>query len=138
MYEKDGEQYFVVDAHTHFWNASPENRNRLGEGFIACFYDYHRNLSPEEYVWPKEKYDRYSEEDMMHDLFEIGYDDMAILQPTYLRTSSPAGSTRSSRTPSSPRITRASSSSTARSTRATASADWTSCAARRRSTPSRA
>ena len=23
-----------------------------GEGFIACFYDYHRNLSPEERVWP--------------------------------------------------------------------------------------
>jgi uncharacterized protein len=37
MYEKDGEQYFVVDGHTHFWNASPENRNELGEGFIACF-----------------------------------------------------------------------------------------------------
>src|SRR3712207_7061770 len=43
------------------------------EGFIACFYDYHRNLSPEEYVWPKEKYDRYSEQDLIHDLFEIGY-----------------------------------------------------------------
>jgi hypothetical protein len=91
MYEKDGEQYFVVDGHTHFWNASPENRNRLGEGFIACFYDYHRNLSPEEYVWPKEKYDRYSEEDMIHDLFEIGYDDIAILQPTYLKDFFPGG-----------------------------------------------
>src|SRR5919107_5307175 len=80
MYEKDGEQYFVVDSHTHFWNAAADNRNKWGEGFIACFYDYHRNLSPEEYVWPKEKYDRYSEEDMVHDLFEIGYDDMAIMQ----------------------------------------------------------
>jgi uncharacterized protein len=91
MYEKDGEQYFIVDEHTHFWNASPENRNRLGEGFIACFYDYHRNLSPEEYVWPKEKYDRYSEEDMIHDLFEIGYVDMGILQPTYLKDFFPGG-----------------------------------------------
>ena len=91
MYEKDGEQYYIVDGHTHFWDARPENRNKWGEGFIACFYDYHRNLSPEEYVWPKEKYDRYSEEDMIHDLFEIGYDDIAIMQPTYLREFFPGG-----------------------------------------------
>src|SRR5215213_5258890 len=91
MYEKDGEQYFIVDGHTHFWNASPENRNKWGEGFIACFYDYHRNLSPEEYVWPKEKYDRYSEQDMIHDLFEIGYVDRAIMQPTYLKDFFPGG-----------------------------------------------
>ena len=25
MYEKDGEKYFVVDAHTHYWNAAPDN-----------------------------------------------------------------------------------------------------------------
>jgi uncharacterized protein len=91
MYEKDGRQYFVVDGHTHFWDARPENRNKYGEGFIACFYDYHRNLSPEEYVWPKEKYDRYSEEDMIHDLFEIGYVDKAIMQPTYLKDFFPGG-----------------------------------------------
>jgi predicted TIM-barrel fold metal-dependent hydrolase len=91
MYEKDGEQYYIVDGHTHFWDARPENRNKWGEGFIACFYDYHRNLSPEEYVWPKEKYDKYTEEDIMHDLFEIGYDDKAILQPTYLTDFFPGG-----------------------------------------------
>ena len=91
MYEKDGRQYFVVDGHTHFWDARPENRNKYGEGFIACFYDYHRNLSPEEYVWDKEKYDRYSEEDLIHDLFEIGYVDKAIFQPTYLREFFPGG-----------------------------------------------
>jgi predicted TIM-barrel fold metal-dependent hydrolase len=91
MYEKDGRQYFVVDGHTHFWDARPENRNKYGEGFIACFYDYHRNLSPEEYVWPKEKYDRYSEQDLMHDLFEIGYVDKAIFQPTYLKDFFPGG-----------------------------------------------
>jgi phosphatidylserine decarboxylase len=51
MYEKDGERYFVVDGHTHFWDASEENtKNKYGEGFIRCFYDYHRNLSPVEYV----------------------------------------------------------------------------------------
>jgi hypothetical protein len=25
VYEKDGERYFVVDGHTHFWDASPAN-----------------------------------------------------------------------------------------------------------------
>jgi uncharacterized protein len=91
MYEKDGRRYFVVDGHVHFWDARPENRNKYGEGFIACFYDYHRNLSPEEFVWAKEKYDRYSEEDMIHDLFEIGYADIAIMQPTYLTDFFPGG-----------------------------------------------
>jgi predicted TIM-barrel fold metal-dependent hydrolase len=86
MYEKDGEKYFVVDGHTHFWDASPENwRNKYGEGWIKCFYDYHRNLSPEEYVWPFEKYCKYSEQDLMHDLFEIGYVDVAVFLPTYLK-----------------------------------------------------
>jgi predicted TIM-barrel fold metal-dependent hydrolase len=85
MYEKDGEKYFVVDGHVHLWDASPENwRNKYGEGFIKCFYDYHRNLSPEEYVWPFEKYCKYSEDDLMHDLFETGYVDVAIILPTYL------------------------------------------------------
>jgi hypothetical protein len=85
MYEKDGEQYFIVDAHIAFWDARPENRNRLGEGFIKCFYDYHRNLGPEEYLWPfEEKFVKYTEEDLMHDLFEAGYVDHAIFQPVYL------------------------------------------------------
>jgi predicted TIM-barrel fold metal-dependent hydrolase len=85
MYEKDGEKYFVVDGHVHFWDASPENwRNEYGEGFIKCFYDYHRNLSPEEYVWPFDKYCKYTEEDLMKDLFEDGYVDVAIFLPTYL------------------------------------------------------
>jgi predicted TIM-barrel fold metal-dependent hydrolase len=86
MYTKDGNSYFVVDGHTHFWDGSPANQiNRYGEGFIKCFYDYHANLSPEEYKWPLDHFERYSEEDMIHDLFEIGYDDIAILQSTYLK-----------------------------------------------------
>jgi predicted TIM-barrel fold metal-dependent hydrolase len=81
----NGEQYFVVDGHVHFWDASPENwANKYGEGFINCFYDYHRNLSPEEWVWPIEKFRKYSEEDLMHDLFDEGYVDVAIFLPTYL------------------------------------------------------
>jgi uncharacterized protein len=85
MYERDGEKYFVVDGHMHFWDASPENtKNKYGEGWIKCFYDYHANLSPQEYVWPFEKYRKYSEADLMKDLFEDGYVDVAIFLPTYL------------------------------------------------------
>jgi uncharacterized protein len=85
MYENDGTKYFIVDGHIHLWDASPENQaNAYGEGFIKCFYDYHRALSPPEYVWPLEKYQKYTEEDLMHDLFEEGYVDIGIFQPTYL------------------------------------------------------
>ncbi len=86
MYSKDGNSFFIVDGHTHFWDGSPANQiNRFGEGFIKCFYDYHSNLSPEEYKWPLEHFERYSEEDMIHDLFEVGYADIALLQSTYLK-----------------------------------------------------
>ena len=85
MYRHNGDSYFVVDGHIHDWDASPENTsNKYGEGFIKCFYDYHRNLSPEDYVWPLEKFRRYGEDALMHDLFEDGYIDVGIFQPTYL------------------------------------------------------
>ena len=85
MYEKDGEKYFVVDGHIHFWDGSPENQKNIhGKQFIDCFYGYHSALSPEEYLWPQDKFEKYSEEDIMHDLFEIGYVDVGIFQPTYL------------------------------------------------------
>ncbi|MCQ8186946.1 amidohydrolase family protein [Streptomyces rugosispiralis] len=85
MYTKDGVDYFVVDGHIHFWDGSEENTaNKYGEGFIRCFHDYQRNLSPAEWVWPLEKFRKYSEQDLMHDLFETGYVDVAIFQPTYL------------------------------------------------------
>ena len=81
----NGEEIFVIDGHTHLWDASPANhKNRHGKEFIDCFYDYHRNLSPADYVWPKEKFERYPLETMVQDLFVDGYDDMAIFQPTYL------------------------------------------------------
>ena len=85
MYEKDGEKYYIIDGHIHWWDASPENQsNKYGKGFIECFYGYHSALSPEEYLWPLDKYQKYSEETLMHDLFEVGYVDKAIFQPTYL------------------------------------------------------
>ena len=81
----NGEEIFVIDGHTHLWDGSPANhKNRHGKEFIDCFYDYHRNLSPADYLWPKEKFEKYPLETMVQDLFVDGYDDMAIFQPTYL------------------------------------------------------
>ncbi len=79
-----GEEIFVIDCHSHLWDASPANQlNKYGRGWIDCFYAYHKNLSPD-YVWPLEKYEKYTPEDMVHDQFVKGYVDLAFLQPTYL------------------------------------------------------
>jgi predicted TIM-barrel fold metal-dependent hydrolase len=86
MYVTDsGKEIFILDAHTHLWNASPENQlNRNGRGWIDCFYAYHKNLSPSDQVWSLEHYEKYSLGDMAKDLFVDGYVDMCVLQPTYL------------------------------------------------------
>ncbi|MCW2575424.1 MAG: amidohydrolase 2, partial [Modestobacter sp.] len=69
MYTKDGEKYFIVDAHIALWDARPENQlNVHGKQFIDCFYDYHRNLSPESEVWPYEEYLYQGGERLMKDL----------------------------------------------------------------------
>ena len=82
----DGEEVFILDCHTHLWDASPANqRNKYGRGWIDCFYAYHKNLSPAEYVWPLEKYEKYGADTMVQDEFVKGYVDLAILQPTYLK-----------------------------------------------------
>lgn len=81
----DGKEIFVVDAHTHFWDGSPENqRNIHGKQFIDCFYGYHSALSPAEERWEKSKFEKYSVDDVYQDLFVDGPDDMAILQTTVL------------------------------------------------------
>jgi predicted TIM-barrel fold metal-dependent hydrolase len=85
MYTKDGESYFIVDAHVALWDARPENQRTIhGKQFIDCFYDYHRNLSPESEVWTYEDYLYQGGERLMKDLFEDGYVDHAIFQPAYL------------------------------------------------------
>src|SRR6218665_3529111 len=82
---KSGEDIFIIDGHVHLWDGSKANlKNVHGQQFIDCFYAYHSNLSPKEYLWPKEKFDNYGPEVMYDDLFVKGYDDMAICQPTYL------------------------------------------------------
>ncbi|HEU0101110.1 MAG TPA: amidohydrolase family protein [Mycobacteriales bacterium] len=89
MYEKDGEKYFVVDSHMHFWDASPENwvpgQENYAKGWIDCFHAY-QSLGPTETHWSIEHFQKYSEQDLMKDVFEDGHVDVAIFQPTYLRS----------------------------------------------------
>jgi predicted TIM-barrel fold metal-dependent hydrolase len=85
MYTKDGEKYFILDAHVALWDARPENqRNLHGKQFIDCFYDYHRNLSPASELWSYEEYLYQGGDRLMHDLFDVGYVDHAIFQPARL------------------------------------------------------
>ena len=88
MYEKDGEKYFVLDTHLHFWDASPDNwvqgAEQYAKGWIECFHAY-MGLGPPETHWPLEKFQKYSEEDFEKDVFREGHVDMAIFQPTYLK-----------------------------------------------------
>ena len=122
MYEKNGEKYFIVDGHMHFWDARPENRQQsTAKGFIACFYDYHRNLVPEEYVWPKEKYDKYSEEDIDPGPLRGRLRRQGDLPADVPDGLLPGGFNTTEQDAEMLRSTRASSSSTAPSTRATAS-----------------
>jgi uncharacterized protein len=87
VYEKDGEKYFIVDSHMHFWDAAPQNwvpgHEQYAKGWIECFHAY-QGLGPAEHVWPIEHFQRYSEDDLMKDVFEDGHVDVAIFQPTYL------------------------------------------------------
>jgi uncharacterized protein len=88
MYEKDGEKYFVVDGHTHFWDASPENwvpgQEQFAKGWIECFHAY-QGLGPPATHWSIEQFQKYSEDMMMRDVFDEGHVDVAIFQPTYLK-----------------------------------------------------
>ena len=88
MYEKSGEKYYIVDAHLHFWDASPANwvpgQEKYAKGWIECFHAY-QGLGPSDTHWPLEKFQKYSEEDFVKDVFEEGYVDVGVLQSTYLK-----------------------------------------------------
>lgn len=86
MYKKDGESYFIVDAHVALWDARPENqRNIHGKQFIDCFYDYHQNLSPAAEKWSYEDYLYQGSERFMRDVFADDIVDHAIFQPARLQ-----------------------------------------------------
>ena len=88
MYEHEGEKYFVLDTHTHFWDASPENwvpgAEEYAKGWIECFHAY-QGLGPPETHWTIEDFQKYSPERFEKDMFEDGYVDVAVFQPTYLK-----------------------------------------------------
>ena len=88
MYEHNGEKYFIVDSHMHYWNAAPDNwvpgAEQYAKGWIECFHAY-QGLGPPETHWSIEHFQKYSEDDLMKDVFEDGYVDVAIFQPTYLK-----------------------------------------------------
>ncbi|MEO6702300.1 MAG: amidohydrolase family protein [Jatrophihabitantaceae bacterium] len=85
MYTKDGENYFIVDAHIALWDGREQNcKNVHGKQFIDCFYDYHKNLSPEDAVWSYDEYTYYGGQRLLKDLFTDGYVDHAIFQPAAL------------------------------------------------------
>ena len=69
MYEKNGEKYFVVDSHMHYWNAAPDNwvpgHEQFAKGWIECFHAY-QGLGPPETHWSIEHFQKYSEEDLMN------------------------------------------------------------------------
>ena len=85
---KDGEKYFIVDSHCHFWDASRENwkpgREEFAKGWIDCFYGYHQ-LGPPETHWDYEKYLKVTPEDFERDMFIEGHVDHVIFQSTYLK-----------------------------------------------------
>ena len=88
MYEHNGEKYFIVDSHMHYWNAAPDNwvpgAEQYAKGWIECFHAY-QGLGPPETHWTIEHFQKYSEDDLMKDVFEDGHVDMAIFQPTDLK-----------------------------------------------------
>jgi predicted TIM-barrel fold metal-dependent hydrolase len=88
MYEKDGEKYFIVDSHLHFWDASPANwvkgQEEYAKGWIECFHAY-QGLGPPETHWPLDKFQKYSLEDFEKDVFNEGHVDVGIFQSTYLK-----------------------------------------------------
>ena len=88
MYEKDGEKYFVVDGHMHYWNASADNwvpgNEQYAKGWIECLHAY-QGLGPPETHWTIEHFQKCSEDDLLKDVFEDGHVDVAIFQPTDLK-----------------------------------------------------
>jgi uncharacterized protein len=88
MYARNGDKYFIVDGHCHFWDASPANwvkgQEQYAKGWIECFHAY-MGLGPADTHWPLDKFQKYSEEDFVTDMFEDGGVDVGIFQSTYLK-----------------------------------------------------
>lgn len=85
----DGKRHeiLVVDYHTHIWRGDRDNwlRPSLAKGWMDCFYDYHKALSPSDYVWKYDEFLYYGAERFIKDVFVEGGVDVAISQPAYLQ-----------------------------------------------------
>jgi len=77
----------VIDYHVHIWNARRDNwlRPELAKGWIDCFYDYHKSLSPKEYYMDYEPFLYYGTERFIRDVFVQSGVDVGISQPAYLQ-----------------------------------------------------
>lgn len=85
MFQYEDEEVFIIDDHVHYWDASEENIiHEGGVQFIDSFYNAHEGHTPEERLWGREEFRRYSKERMLQDVFQDGYVDTAMFQTTYL------------------------------------------------------
>ena len=80
---------FVFDAHTGFWDASPENcKNKYGEVFIETFYAFHTGFNPTgqpQWTMDYEKtFRKVDPEWYLETMFVKGDADMAILSTQVL------------------------------------------------------
>ena len=61
-----------------------KGQEEYAKGWIECFHAY-QGLGPESTHWPIEKFQKYTEEDFVKDVFEDGGVDVGIFQSTYLK-----------------------------------------------------
>jgi uncharacterized protein len=83
---KDGN--FVFDAHSGYWDASPQNcKNRFGEAFIETFYAFHTGLNPPDAQWTMDYEGQFRKVDpdwYLEEMFVKGAADMSILSTQVL------------------------------------------------------
>ena len=85
MITRGDQTYFIVDGHIHIWDGSEANcKNDWGRGWTQCFYDYHTALSPDDQLWPKERFEKQEKADVVKDVLEDGGVDVGIFNPTVL------------------------------------------------------
>ena len=79
---------FVLDAHTGFWDASPQNtKNRFGDAFIETFYAFHKGFNPPDPQWTMDYETVFRKVDpkwYLEEMFVKGAADVAILSTQVL------------------------------------------------------
>ena len=79
---------FVFDAHTGYWDASPENtKNRFGDAFVETFYAFHTGFNPPDPKWTMDYERTFRKVDpdwYLEEMFVKGSADMAVLSTQVL------------------------------------------------------